>query len=70
MRALFAFPIPVDSATAAWAGPVFGVMAIASVAVLIAQTVRYFRDNRGGDGGDGNADGDRGDGSGDDSATR
>lgn len=40
-----AFPIPVDSATAAWATPVFVLMALTTVAVLIWQAVRYFRDS-------------------------
>ncbi len=41
-----AFPVPVDAATAAWAVPVFALMALTGVVVLIWQTVRYFRDNR------------------------
>ena len=41
-----AFPIPVDAATAVWATPVFVLIALAGVAVLIWQTVRYFRNNR------------------------
>lgn len=45
MLELLAFPVPVDAATAAWAGPVFIVMALAGLVVLIWQTVRYFRDN-------------------------
>ena len=40
-----AFPIPVDSATAAWATPVFVLMALTTVAVLIWQAVRFFRDS-------------------------
>jgi hypothetical protein len=43
MRTLLAFPIPTDAATAAWAGPVFALMALTTVAVLIWQAVRYFR---------------------------
>lgn len=46
MTELLAFPIPVDAATAAWAGPVFIVMALTGVIVLIWQAVRYFRDNK------------------------
>jgi hypothetical protein len=46
MTPLTAFPVPVDAATAAWAGPVFVVMALAGLAVLIWQAVRYFRDDR------------------------
>lgn len=46
MTELQAFPIPVDAATAAWAGPVFVVMALTGLVVLIWQTVRYFRDDR------------------------
>jgi len=38
-----AFPIPTDAATAAWAGPVFALMALTTVIVLIWQAVRYFR---------------------------
>lgn len=41
-----AFPIPVDAATAVWATPVFVLMALTGVAVLVWQTVRYFRNNR------------------------
>ena len=44
MSADVAFPIPTDAATAAWAGPVFAVMALTIVALLIWQAVRYFRD--------------------------
>ncbi|MER3389604.1 MAG: hypothetical protein RJQ01_06180 [Microcella sp.] len=43
MSAGEAFPIPADAATAAWAGPVFALMAVTTVAVLIWQAVRYFR---------------------------
>lgn len=43
MTALLAFPIPTDAATAAWAGPVFALMALTTVALLIWQAVRYFR---------------------------
>ncbi len=39
-----AFPVPVDAESAVWAGPVFVVMALTTVAVLIWQAVRYFRD--------------------------
>jgi len=46
MTALHAFPVPVDAATAAWAGPVFVVMALTGVVVLIWQAVKYFRENR------------------------
>ncbi len=46
MNSLIAFPIPVDAATAAWATPVFVLIALTGVAVLIWQTVRYFRNNR------------------------
>lgn len=46
MTPLEAFPIPADPATAAWAIPVFALMALTTVAVLVWQTVRYFRDNR------------------------
>lgn len=46
MTPLEAFPIPADPATAAWAIPVFALMALTTVVVLIWQTVRYFRDNR------------------------
>lgn len=45
MLSAVAFPIPTDAATAAWAGPVFALMAVAAVTVLIWQTVRYFRSN-------------------------
>jgi len=45
---LLAFPIPTDPATAAWAAPVFGLMALTTVAVLVWQAVRYFRDDRAG----------------------
>lgn len=38
-----AFPIPTDPATAAWAAPVFALMALATLGVLIWQAVRYFR---------------------------
>jgi len=41
-----ALPNPADPATAAWAVPVFALMALTTVVVLIWQTVRYFRDNR------------------------
>ncbi|MCY7411822.1 MAG: hypothetical protein LH471_02105, partial [Salinibacterium sp.] len=41
-----AFPIPVDAATAAWATPVFVLLALTGFAVLVWQTVRYFRNNR------------------------
>lgn len=43
-----AFPIPAAPATAAWAIPVFALMALTTVVVLIWQTVRYFRDDRAG----------------------
>lgn len=43
-----AFPIPTDPATAAWAAPVFALMALTTVAVLVWQAVRYFRDDRAG----------------------
>lgn len=46
MTETLALPIPVDAATAAWAGPVFIVMAIAGFTVLVWQAVRYFRDHR------------------------
>lgn len=46
MLETLAFPIPVDAATAAWAGPVFVVMALTGLVVLIWQAVRYFRDDR------------------------
>lgn len=46
MTEVIALPIPVDAATAAWAGPVFALMALTGLVVLIWQTVRYFRDNR------------------------
>lgn len=46
MTELYAFPVPVDSATAAWAGPVFVLMALTGVVVLVWQAVRYFRDNK------------------------
>ncbi len=46
MSELYAFPVPVDDATAAWAAPVFVVMALAGLVVLIWQAVRYFRDNK------------------------
>jgi len=42
---LVAFPIPTDAATAAWAGPVFALMALATVTILVWQAVRYFRSN-------------------------
>lgn len=41
-----AFPLPVDPATAAWAGPVFVIMALTGLVVLVWQAVRYFRDER------------------------
>jgi hypothetical protein len=41
-----AFPIPTDPVTAAWATPVFVLMALTTLAVLIWQAVRYFRDDR------------------------
>ena len=41
-----AFPIPTDPGTAAAAGPIFALMALATVGVLVWQAVRYFRDNR------------------------
>lgn len=44
MSAAVALPIPTDAATAAWAGPVFALMALTVVALLIWQAVRYFRD--------------------------
>lgn len=43
MLPLIAFPIPTDAATAAWAGPVFALIALTTVIVLIWQAVRYFR---------------------------
>ncbi len=46
MTEIIAFPIPVDAATAMWAGPVFVVMALTGVVVLIWQAVRYFRDTK------------------------
>ena len=46
MTEVLALPLPVDAATAAWAGPVFVLMALAGFTVLVWQTVRYFRDNR------------------------
>jgi hypothetical protein len=46
MTEVIALPIPVDAATAAWAGPVFVLMALTGLVVLIWQTVRYSRDNR------------------------
>jgi hypothetical protein len=46
MSAMHALPIPVDAATAAWAGPVFVIMALTGLVVLVWQTVRYFRDNK------------------------
>lgn len=46
MTPSYAFPIPTDPAIAAWAGPVFLVMALTTVVVLIWQAVRYFRDER------------------------
>ncbi|MBU1250765.1 MULTISPECIES: hypothetical protein [Microcella] len=56
MNAEAAFPIPTDAATAAWAGPVFALMALTVVALLIWQAVRYFRDEHDDDDG---PDGDR-----------
>lgn len=44
MSPLLAFPIPTDAATAAWAGPVFALIAVSTVVILIWQAVRYFRD--------------------------
>ena len=41
-----AFPIPTDPGTAAAAGPIFALMALATVGVLVWQAVRYFRENR------------------------
>jgi hypothetical protein len=41
-----ALPIPTDPGTAAAAGPIFALMALATVGVLIWQAVRYFRENR------------------------
>lgn len=46
MTPTLAFPIPTDPATAAWAAPVFALMALTTVAVLVWQAVRYFRDDR------------------------
>lgn len=46
MNLFVAFPIPMDDATAVWAVPAFVVIALAGFAVLIFQTVRYFRNNR------------------------
>lgn len=46
MTELLAFPVPVDAATAAWAGPVFAIMALTGLVVLIWQAVKYFRENR------------------------
>lgn len=46
MLETLALPIPIDAATAAWAGPVFVLMALTGVVVLIWQAVRYFRDHR------------------------
>mgnify|MGYP005991745891 FL=1 len=43
MNDLGALPIPTDAATAAWAGPVFALMALTVVVLLIWQAVRYFR---------------------------
>lgn len=43
MSDLGALPIPTDAATAAWAGPVFALMALTVVVLLIWQAVRYFR---------------------------
>lgn len=42
-----ALPLPpVDPALAAWAAPVFALMAVTGVIVLVWQAVKYFRDNR------------------------
>jgi len=46
VSALLAFPIPTDPGTAASAGPLFLAMGAATVAVLVWQAVRYFRDSR------------------------
>jgi len=46
MTEVIALPIPVDAATAAWAGPVFVLMALTGLTVLIWQAVRYFRDDK------------------------
>lgn len=46
MTELLAFPIPTDPATAAAATPLFIAMGLATVAVLVWQAVRYFRDHR------------------------
>jgi hypothetical protein len=43
MDEIFAFPIPVDSASAPWLIPVFGLMALAGFTVVVMQAVRYFR---------------------------
>ena len=46
MTRLLAFPIPTDPGTASAAGPLFLAMGVATVAVLVWQAVRYFRDSR------------------------
>lgn len=46
MSSLLAFPIPIDAQMGAWAIPVFGAMALTTVALIIWQAVRYFRNHR------------------------
>ncbi|MCY7411531.1 MAG: hypothetical protein LH471_00595 [Salinibacterium sp.] len=46
MNSPIAFPIPVDAATAAWATPVFVLLALTGFAVLVWLTIRYFRNDR------------------------
>lgn len=45
MDELFAFPIPVDTASSPWLGVVFALMALVGFTVLVMQAVRYFRSN-------------------------
>jgi uncharacterized membrane protein YccC len=41
-----AFPIPAPPGTPPWINILFGLAAIATVAVLVWQAVRFFRDDR------------------------
>ena len=45
MDEIFAFPIPVDSASSPWLTVVFALMALTGFVVLVMQAVRYFRSN-------------------------
>jgi hypothetical protein len=43
MDELFAFPIPVDSASSPWLTVVFALMGLVGFTVVVMQAVRYFR---------------------------